>query len=126
MLDARVYGTCFLIVMCLLVFIGVKWVNKSASVFLAVTLFAILSIFVGFFVSSGGPSGSSPYAVTCMYGDILMDRPSDGLCNKYAFNTATGEEIPNEPSGKKYQSIRNLTSFRIVPNYVRDNLELIN
>ena len=98
MLDARVFGTCFLIVMCTLVFVGVKWVNKSASAFLAVTLFAILSIFIGFFHSSGGPSN----AVTCMYGDILMNRPSDGLCSKVAFNTDGTVKSPQEPSGTKF------------------------
>ena len=83
--------------MCLLVFVGVKYVNKSASVFLAVTIFAILSIFVGFFVSTGGASQNS---VMCMYGDILMDRPQDGYCSKYEFDPATGGDDTSKPSGE--------------------------
>ena len=95
--NARIYGTCFLILMCSVVFIGVKWVNKSAGIFLLITLIAILSIFVGFFVSTAGPSN----AVVCMYGDVLMDRPSDGLCNKLARNSSQNNvELSNTPSGK--------------------------
>ena len=83
--------------MCSVVFIGVKYVNASAIPFLAITLFAILSIFVGFFVSAAGPSN----AVLCMYGDVLMDRPSDGLCNKLARNPSDSNvELANTPSGE--------------------------
>ena len=75
-------------------FVGVAMVNKSASAFLTITLVAILSIFIGFFHSSSGPNDNS---IMCMYGDILVDRPVDGLCNKYAFDD-DGVET-SEPSG---------------------------
>lgn len=81
--DSRFYGTIFLILMCSIVFVGVKYVNKSAGLFLLVTLIAIVTIFISFFVSASGYNQSS---VVCMYGDVLVDRPSDGYCGKYLFN----------------------------------------
>lgn len=48
--NMRVYGTIFVILLGSLVFIGVKYVNKCASIFLACVLFSILAIFIGFFV----------------------------------------------------------------------------
>lgn len=47
--NMRVYGTIFVILLGSLVFIGVKYVNKFASVFLACVMLSILAIFVGFF-----------------------------------------------------------------------------
>lgn len=48
--DFRVYGTAVLIVLSLLVFVGVKYVNKCALLFLACVLISIGCIYVGFFV----------------------------------------------------------------------------
>ena len=45
--NFRVYGTCFLILMSTLVFVGVKYVNKFASLFLACVIISILSIYAG-------------------------------------------------------------------------------
>ena len=45
--NFRVYGTCFLILMSTLVFVGVKYVNKFASLFLACVVISILSIYAG-------------------------------------------------------------------------------
>jgi len=81
--NSRIYGSLFLVLMCSVVFVGVKYVNMSASGFLAITLTAIISIFISFFVSSRGYIQSS---VVCMYGDVLVDRPSDGYCGKYLFD----------------------------------------
>ena len=67
-----------LTVMCLIVFIGVKYVNMSAVPFLAVVLVSILMMFVGFFTSAAAPN---PDTVICMVGDVLVKRPYDGMCN---------------------------------------------
>jgi len=91
--DSRLYGTVFLILMCSIVFVGVKYVNKSASAFLAVTLTAILTIFISFFYSSSGYNQSS---VVCMYGDILVDRPQDGYCGKYLYDETLKEEYDGQ------------------------------
>lgn len=45
--NMRVYGTVFLILMAVVVFVGVKYVNKFASLFLACVVISILSIYAG-------------------------------------------------------------------------------
>ncbi len=47
--NMRAYGTMLLITMGFLVFVGVKIVNKFASLFLMCVLLSILAIYVGFF-----------------------------------------------------------------------------
>lgn len=53
--NMRVYGSIFLVLMSLLVFVGVKYVNKLASVFLACVIVSILSIYTGALVSAFSP-----------------------------------------------------------------------
>ena len=50
--NMRVYGSACLLLMALLVFVGVKYVNKLASVFLACVVVSILSIYTGALVSA--------------------------------------------------------------------------
>ena len=50
--NYRVYGTIFLTFMTLLVFVGVKLVNKFASLFLACVIISIISIFGGIIKSA--------------------------------------------------------------------------
>lgn len=45
--NMRVYGTCCLTLMALVVFVGVKYVNKLALVFLACVVLSILAIYAG-------------------------------------------------------------------------------
>ncbi|XP_022110096.1 solute carrier family 12 member 4-like isoform X1 [Acanthaster planci] len=47
--NMRVYGTGILLVLSLLVFVGVKYVNKCALLFLFCVLLTILSMYVGYF-----------------------------------------------------------------------------
>ena len=47
--NMRVYGSILLVLLAGVVFIGVKYVNKCASLFLACVLFSILAIYLGFF-----------------------------------------------------------------------------
>lgn len=53
--NMRVYGSIFLLLMSLLVFVGVKYVNKLASLFLACVIISILSIYTGALVSAFSP-----------------------------------------------------------------------
>uniref|UniRef100_A0A8C3G775 Solute carrier family 12 member 6 n=1 Tax=Cyclopterus lumpus TaxID=8103 RepID=A0A8C3G775_CYCLU len=53
--NMRVYGSICLLLMSLLVFVGVKYVNKLASVFLACVIVSIVSIYVGALVSAFKP-----------------------------------------------------------------------
>lgn len=52
--NFRVYGTGLLLVMGLIVFVGVKFVNKFATVALACVLLSILAVYVGIFVNING------------------------------------------------------------------------
>jgi potassium/chloride transporter 4/5/6 len=45
--NMRVYGTLCLSLMALVVFVGVKYVNKLASLFLACVIISIFSIYAG-------------------------------------------------------------------------------
>lgn len=45
--NMRVYGTCTLALMAMVVFVGVKYVNKLALVFLACVVLSILAIYAG-------------------------------------------------------------------------------
>lgn len=45
--NMRVYGTCCLALMAVVVFVGVKYVNKLALVFLACVILSIFAIYAG-------------------------------------------------------------------------------
>nr|XP_054748725.1 solute carrier family 12 member 4-like isoform X2 [Lytechinus pictus] len=47
--NMRVYGTIILIILSLLVFVGVKYVNKCALLFLGCVIVTIICIYIGFF-----------------------------------------------------------------------------
>lgn len=53
--NMRLYGSLCLLLMALLVFVGVKYVNKLASVFLACVIVSIISIYTGALVSAFSP-----------------------------------------------------------------------
>lgn len=53
--NMRIYGSICLLLMSLLVFVGVKYVNKLASIFLACVIVSIVSIYVGALVSAFKP-----------------------------------------------------------------------
>lgn len=53
--NMRVYGSICLLLMSLLVFVGVKYVNKLASIFLACVIVSIISIYIGALVSAFKP-----------------------------------------------------------------------
>uniref|UniRef100_A0A6Q2Z2Q4 Solute carrier family 12 member 6 n=1 Tax=Esox lucius TaxID=8010 RepID=A0A6Q2Z2Q4_ESOLU len=69
--NMRVYGSIFLLLMALLVFVGVKYVNKLASVFLACVIISILSIYTGALVSAFSP----PVFPVCMLGNRTLTVP---------------------------------------------------
>ncbi|KAI4893243.1 hypothetical protein NFI96_024940 [Prochilodus magdalenae] len=78
--NMRVYGSIFLLLMSLLVFVGVKYVNKLASVFLACVIVSILSIYTGALVSAFSPPSFS----VCMLGNRTLSRHElwDNHCAK--------------------------------------------
>jgi len=76
--NFRVYGTCLLLVMGLIVFVGVKFVNKFATVALACVLLSILAVYVGIFVNFNGNDN----LFMCILGRRLLRDISIGNCNK--------------------------------------------
>ncbi|KAJ8007639.1 hypothetical protein DPEC_G00096260 [Dallia pectoralis] len=89
--NMRVYGSIFLLLMALLVFVGVKYVNKLASVFLACVIISVLSIYTGALVSAFSP----PTFPVCMLGNrtlsghILRDSP----CAKTILHKEPSEHV---------------------------------
>lgn len=76
--NFRVYGTCLLIIMGLIVFVGVKFVNKFATVALACVLLSILAVYVGIFVNFNGNDN----LFMCVLGNRLLKDISIDDCNK--------------------------------------------
>lgn len=52
--NFRVYGTGLLLVMGMVVFVGVKFVNKFATIALGCVLLSITAVYVGIFVNFNG------------------------------------------------------------------------
>ncbi|XP_077961562.1 solute carrier family 12 member 6 isoform X2 [Gasterosteus aculeatus] len=93
--NMRVYGSVCLLLMSLLVFVGVKYVNKLASIFLACVIVSIVSIYVGALVSAFKPPSFS----VCMLGNrtISGHQLGDGQCSKTFLQQSDGplEEADN-------------------------------
>uniref|UniRef100_A0A3B4X3C4 Solute carrier family 12 member 6 n=1 Tax=Seriola lalandi dorsalis TaxID=1841481 RepID=A0A3B4X3C4_SERLL len=70
--NMRVYGSICLLLMSLLVFVGVKYVNKLASIFLACVIVSIVSIYIGALVSAFKPPNFS----VCMLGNRTINGPT--------------------------------------------------
>ncbi|XP_051884675.1 solute carrier family 12 member 4 [Pristis pectinata] len=83
--NMRIYGTVFLTLMCLVVFIGVKYVNKFASLFLACVIISILSIYVGVMKSAVHP----PEFKICMLGNRTLSRNLFDVCAKTTIENNT-------------------------------------
>lgn len=52
--NFRIYGTCILLIMGTIVYVGVKFVNKFAAIALACVLLSILAVYVGIFYNFHG------------------------------------------------------------------------
>ncbi|KAM4537310.1 solute carrier family 12 member 6 isoform 2-T2 [Odontesthes bonariensis] len=77
--NMRVYGSICLLLMSLLVFVGVKYVNKLASIFLACVIVSIVSIYAGGLVSAF----HKPHFPVCMLGNRTINSHSvDNQCQK--------------------------------------------
>ncbi|XP_054882540.1 solute carrier family 12 member 6-like [Poeciliopsis prolifica] len=74
--NMRVYGSICLLLMSLLVFVGVKYVNKLASIFLACVIVSIVSIYIGAFESAFNERNFD----VCMLGNRTIS--SHVECNK--------------------------------------------
>ncbi|KAM4708760.1 solute carrier family 12 member 6 isoform 3-T4 [Discoglossus pictus] len=66
--NMRVYGTVFLFVMSIIVFVGVRYVNKLASMFLTCVILSILAIYAGALKSAFAP----PDFQVCVLGNRTL------------------------------------------------------
>nr|XP_057915549.1 solute carrier family 12 member 7 isoform X2 [Doryrhamphus excisus] len=76
--NMRVYGTCCLTLMSVVVFVGVKYVNKLALVFLACVFLSILSIYAGVIKTIFEP----PDFPVCMLGNRTLQNHNFDKCLK--------------------------------------------
>ncbi|XP_036266380.1 solute carrier family 12 member 7 isoform X3 [Pipistrellus kuhlii] len=83
--NMRVYGTCTLALMAMVVFVGVKYVNKLALVFLACVVLSILAIYAGVIKSAFDP----PDIPVCLLGNRTLSRRNFDVCAK-VFTTNNG------------------------------------
>ncbi|XP_034042249.1 LOW QUALITY PROTEIN: solute carrier family 12 member 4 [Thalassophryne amazonica] len=76
--NMRVYGSVCLSLMAVVVFVGVKYVNKLASLFLACVIISIVSIYAGALKSMTHP----PEFPICMLGNRTLVRDLFDVCAK--------------------------------------------
>ncbi|XP_011874243.1 PREDICTED: solute carrier family 12 member 5 isoform X4 [Vollenhovia emeryi] len=76
--NFRVYGTILLIIMGTIVFVGVKFVNKFATVALACVILSIIAVYVGLFVNVNGNESLK----LCLLGRRLLKDIDITECNK--------------------------------------------
>ncbi|XP_030650011.1 solute carrier family 12 member 4 isoform X3 [Chanos chanos] len=101
--NMRVYGTLCLSLMAVVVFVGVKYVNKLASLFLACVIISILSIYAGAIKSIFQP----PDFPICMLGNRTLVRDDYYICAK---TERIGNDTVPSQLWKKFCSSANTSS----------------
>ncbi|XP_048879696.1 LOW QUALITY PROTEIN: solute carrier family 12 member 5 [Brienomyrus brachyistius] len=76
--NMRIYGTCVLSFMALVVFVGVKYVNKLALVFLACVILSILAVYAGVIKTAIEP----PDFPICILGNRTLVWKGFDVCAK--------------------------------------------
>uniref|UniRef100_A0A672SUJ3 Solute carrier family 12 member 7-like n=1 Tax=Sinocyclocheilus grahami TaxID=75366 RepID=A0A672SUJ3_SINGR len=76
--NMRIYGTCCLVIMTLVVFVGVKYVNKLALVFLSCVMLSIMAIYAGVIQSAIKP----PNSPVCLLGNRTLQNSRFDKCLK--------------------------------------------
>uniref|UniRef100_A0A665VG81 Solute carrier family 12 member 6 n=1 Tax=Echeneis naucrates TaxID=173247 RepID=A0A665VG81_ECHNA len=96
--NMRVYGSICLLLMSLLVFVGVKYVNKLASIFLACVIVSIISIYIGALVSAFKPPN---FPTTSLWKQFCQGPELNSSCDEYFMtnNFSEIEGIPGLASG---------------------------
>ncbi|KAK2511365.1 Slc12a7 [Columba guinea] len=77
--NMRVYGTCIILLMAIVVFVGVKYVNKLALVFLACVILSIIAIYAGVIKTAFDP----PDFPICLLGNRTLSKRSFDVCAKF-------------------------------------------
>uniref|UniRef100_A0A8K9US58 Solute carrier family 12 member 7b n=1 Tax=Oncorhynchus mykiss TaxID=8022 RepID=A0A8K9US58_ONCMY len=100
--NMRVYGTCCLTLMSLVVFVGVKYVNKLALVFLACVILSILAIYAGVIKTITHITLTSDPTSPQNLWSLFCDSPDlNATCNEYFTlnNVTVIQGIPGLTSG---------------------------
>uniref|UniRef100_K7FPF4 Solute carrier family 12 member 7 n=1 Tax=Pelodiscus sinensis TaxID=13735 RepID=K7FPF4_PELSI len=92
--NMRVYGTCIIALMAIVVFVGVKYVNKLALVFLACVILSIFAIYAGVIKTAFDP----PDFLICLLGNRTLSRRNFDICAKFI-------EVNNETVTTKLWSL---------------------
>lgn len=71
--NMRIYGTCCLALMALVVFVGVRYVNKLALVFLSCVILSIMAIYAGVIRTAISPPEDYKWVNYALNFTYLMD-----------------------------------------------------
>ncbi|XP_041659172.1 solute carrier family 12 member 7-like isoform X1 [Cheilinus undulatus] len=130
--NMRVYGTCCLLLMALVVFVGVKYVNKLALVFLSCVFLSIMATYAGVIKTLIEP----PEFTVCLLGNRSLRNDEFETCAKTVvvknITYTTGPwkffcdtEYPNATCDPFFDT-NNLTEIRAIPGLrsgvIKDNL----
>ncbi|XP_054458614.1 solute carrier family 12 member 7-like isoform X2 [Anoplopoma fimbria] len=128
----RVYGTCCLLLMALVVFVGVKYVNKLALVFLACVVLSIMATYAGVIKTII----ELPEVNVCLLGNRSLKNDMFETCaktevvkNVTMFTELWGifcdSKYPNATCDE-YFTLNNLTEIQAIPGLlsgvIKDNL----
>ncbi|XP_040027863.1 solute carrier family 12 member 7 isoform X3 [Gasterosteus aculeatus] len=127
--NMRVYGTCCLLLMALVVFVGVKYVNKLALVFLACVVLSIMATYAGVIKTAIEP----PEFNVCLLGNRSLNNKMFEICAKTVsvknvteFTKLWGIFCKPNATCDDYFDLNNLTEIPAVPGLlsgvIKDNL----
>ncbi|KAK7159111.1 hypothetical protein R3I94_005446 [Phoxinus phoxinus] len=119
--NMRIYGTCCLAIMTLVVFVGVKYVNKLALIFLSCVVLSIMAIYAGVIQSAFKP----PNFQICLLGNRTLKHYGFDKCLKTEVidNVTRPTELWNlfckgdlgNATCDEFFTLNNLTEIRAVP-----------
>ncbi|KAK2821909.1 hypothetical protein Q5P01_021974 [Channa striata] len=130
--NMRIYGTCCLLLMALVVFVGVKYVNKLALVFLSCVILSIMATYAGVIKTAIEP----PSFNVCLLGNRSLKNEKFETCAKLEvvknitvstklWSLFCDSEYPNTTCDE-YFTLNNLTEMRAIPGLlsgvIRENL----
>uniref|UniRef100_A0A671WR32 Solute carrier family 12 member 7a n=1 Tax=Sparus aurata TaxID=8175 RepID=A0A671WR32_SPAAU len=115
--NMRVYGTCCLLLMALVVFVGVKYVNKLALVFLACVVLSIMATYAGVIKTLIEPPD------VCLLGNRSLRNDKFDTCAKLLKNDTGTTELwrafcnssHRNATCDEYFELNNLTEMQAIP-----------
>ncbi|KAF3686845.1 Solute carrier family 12 member 4 [Channa argus] len=113
--NMRVYGSICLSLMAVVVFVGVKYVNKLASLFLACVIISIVSIYAGAIKSLTHP----PEFPICMLGNRTLVRDRFDICAKTV--TKDNMTVPSQ-LWDRFCLPGNITSSQCDDYFIQNNV----